>query len=111
MPFRILPCQIFPGRIRQYNPILILKHVADTISEHNKNSEPVHLELGDIDFTRINLDYRNDAQNMDAAIRLGNFHTKADSIDLATLHFKLKQISLNNTVAIVRFGKTGGCKK
>jgi translocation and assembly module TamB len=98
------------GRIRQYNPILLLKHVADTISEHNKNSTPVHLELGDIDFTKINLDYRNDAQNMDAAIRLGNFHTKADSIDLATLHIKLKQISLNSTVATVRFGKLAAVK-
>ena len=78
------------GKVRQYKPILILQQVADTISEHNKKSEPVKLELGNIDFTRINLDYRNDAQNMDAAIRLGNFHTKADSIDLATLHFKIK---------------------
>ena len=93
------------GKIRQYNPILILQHVADTISERNKNSDPVHLELGDIDFTKINLDYRNDAQNMDAVLRLGNFHTKADSIDLAKLHFKLKQISLNSTVATVKFGR------
>ncbi len=98
------------GRIRQYNPILLLQHVADTISEHNKNSEPVHLELGDIDFTKINLDYRNDAQNMDAAIRLGNFHTKADSIDLATLHIKLKQVSLNSTVATVKFGRLPAVK-
>ncbi|HEY4936592.1 MAG TPA: hypothetical protein VII44_08425, partial [Puia sp.] len=93
------------GKIRQYKPILILQKTADTISEHNKNSEPVKLELGDIDFTRINLDYRNDPQNMDAGIRLGNFHTKADSIDLATLHIKLKQIALNNTVLVLRFGK------
>ena len=93
------------GKISQYNPILILQHVADTISEHNKNSEPVQLELGDIDFTRINLDYRNDAQNMDAALRLGNFHTKADSIDLATLHIKLKQVSLNSTVQLSKFGR------
>src|SRR5579863_5164012 len=98
------------GKIRQYNPILILKHVADTISAHNQNSTPVHFELGDIDFTKINLDYRNDAQNMDAAIRLGNFHTKADSIDLATLHIKLKKISLNNTVAVVKFGKLPAVK-
>jgi hypothetical protein len=42
------------GKIRQYNPILILQHVADTISEHNKNSEPVHLELGDIDLQGSN---------------------------------------------------------
>jgi hypothetical protein len=98
------------GKVRQYKPILILRHVADTISEHNKISEPVELELGDIDFTRINLDYRNDAQNIDAAIRLGNFHAKADSIDLAKLHFKLKQISLNNTVASLRFGKSAPVK-
>jgi TamB, inner membrane protein subunit of TAM complex len=93
------------GKIRQYKPILLLKKVADTVSEHNKNSEAVKLELGDIDFTRINLDYRDDLQNTDMGIRLGNFHTKADSIDLATLHFKLKQVALNNTVAVLHFGK------
>jgi translocation and assembly module TamB len=98
------------GSIRQYNPILLLKHAADTISERNKNSEPVHLALGDIDFTRINLDYRNDAQNMDAVIRLGNFHTRADSIDLATLHIKLKQVSLNRTVATVKFDRLSAIK-
>jgi hypothetical protein len=98
------------GTVRQYNPILILQHLADTVSEHNKNSDPVHLDLGNIDFTKINLNYRNDAQNMDAALRLGSFHTKVDSIDLSTLHLKIKQISLNGTVATVRFGKLAPVK-
>ena len=93
------------GKIRQYKPILLLQKVADTIIEHNKKSEPVKLQLGEIDFSRINLDYRNEAQNMDAALRLGNFHTQADSIDLAKLHIRIKQIALNNTQAVVRFGK------
>ncbi len=94
------------GNIRQYKPILILQRAVGTISEHNKKNEPVNLGLGDIDFTRISLDYRNDAQNMNAGIRLGNFHTKADTIDLATLHIRMKQISLSNTKAEVHFGKS-----
>jgi TamB, inner membrane protein subunit of TAM complex len=98
------------GKIHQYKPILIFRKAADTISEHNKNSEPVKLKLGDIDFSRINMDYRDDIENMDAGIRLGHFHTKADSIDLATLHIKLEQIALNNTVAVVRFGKLSQVK-
>ena len=85
--------------------------MADTISEHNKKSEPVKLTLGDIDFTRINLDYRNDAQNMDAAIRLGNFHTKADSIDLATLHIKLKHIALNRRLPLSDLANGSGKKE
>jgi translocation and assembly module TamB len=93
------------GSVRQFKPILLLQHVADTISERNKNSVPVQLELGDIDFTRIHIDYRNDAENMDAAIQLGNFHLKADSLDLGKLHFRLKQISLDQTAASVHFGK------
>jgi TamB, inner membrane protein subunit of TAM complex len=93
------------GKIRQYKPILLLKKVADTVSEHNKNSESVKLELGDIDFNRINLDYRDDLQNTDMSVRLGNFHTVADSIDLATLHIKLKQVALNNTITVLHFGK------
>ena len=99
------------GKIRQYKPILILQHVADTVSEHNKQSDPVKLELGDIDFSSINLEYRNETQNMDAAIRLGNFHTKMESIDLATLHFKFKQIALNNTVGNVLYGKLPAVNK
>jgi len=98
------------GKIRQYKPILILQRAADTISKHNQNAEPVHLELGNIDFNRINLDYRDDGQNMNAGVRLGNFHMKADSIDLAKLHIKLKQIVLANTVAVVRFGKQATVK-
>lgn len=98
------------GKIRQYKPILILHHIADTISEHNKNAEPVKLELGNIDFTHINIDYRNEIENMDAAIRLGHFQTKADSINLATLHIRLKEITLNNTMAVVRFGKIKNVK-
>ena len=93
------------GNVRQYNPILILKHIADTVSARNQESEPVHLKLGDIDLTRINLNFRNDAQNMNASVRLGNFHIKADSIDPASLHIKLKQVFLNNTLAVVKFGK------
>ena len=89
------------GKIRQYKPVLILQQIADTISEHNKQSDPVKLQLGEIDFSRINLDYRNEAQNMDGAVRLGNFHAEADSIDLATLHIKLKQIALNNTETVI----------
>jgi TamB, inner membrane protein subunit of TAM complex len=93
------------GKVRQYKPILILQHMADTISVHNQDSKPVKLELGDIDFTRVNLDYRDDEQNVNAGIRLGHFHLKADSIDLATLHFKLKQVAIGNTTAAVQFGK------
>jgi translocation and assembly module TamB len=98
------------GKVRQFKPILILSHLADTVSEHNRNEDPVKLELGDIDFARINLDYRNDVQNMNAGIRLGNFRTQAEVIDLATLHIRLKQVALNNTVAVVRFGKLPAVK-
>jgi hypothetical protein len=93
------------GSVRQYKPILILRKVADTISQHNQQTQPVRLTLGTIDFTKINLDYQDQTQKMDAVIRLGNFHTTIESIDLATLHFKLRQIALHNTSASIRFGK------
>jgi TamB, inner membrane protein subunit of TAM complex len=93
------------GKIRQYKPILLLKQAADTISAHNQTGEPVKLELGVIDFGSIQLDYRNDAQNTDAGIRVGHFRVQADSLDLASLHIHLKEITLNNTEATVRLGK------
>ena len=93
------------GNIRQYRPILILKRIADTISEHNKASEPVQLKLGHIGFSQIALDYRNDAEDMDAGIRLGDFETESDSIDLGRFRIRLKKISLANTTASLHFGK------
>ncbi len=94
------------GSIRQYKPILILKKLADTVTVHNENSTPVKLELGNIDFAAINLNYRNDIQQTDAMIHLTRFNLVADSIDLATLHIKLKQIALSNVSAEWHFGKT-----
>jgi TamB, inner membrane protein subunit of TAM complex len=93
------------GSIRQYKPILILQKIADTVTAHNENSTPVKLELGNIDFAGISLNYRNDIQHTDAMIHLANFKLVADSIDLATLHIKLKQIALSNASAALRFGK------
>ncbi len=87
------------GKIRLYKPLLVLQQAADTIRERNNHSEPVQLELGRIDFTRIRLDYRNEMQNMDAAIRITNFHTKVDSINLASMHIKVDELRLHNTVA------------
>ena len=93
------------GQIRQYKPILLLRKAADTISAHNQKGEPARLELGNIDFLGVGLHYRNDVQQTDAAIRLGHFHIQADSVDLASLHFHLKEIILNNTSGTVRLGK------
>jgi TamB, inner membrane protein subunit of TAM complex len=93
------------GSIRQYKPILILRKVADTVAAHNENSEPVKLQLGNIDFAGISLNYRNEIQQTDAMIHLANFKLISDSIDLATLHLKLKQVSLGNTSAAWHFGK------
>ena len=50
------------GRIKQYNPILLLQKAADTIGAHNAASAPVELAVGVIDLNRIHLDYRNDAK-------------------------------------------------
>ena len=93
------------GSIRQYKPILILQKLADTVTVHNENSTPVKLQLGNIDFAGINLNYGNEVQQTDATIHLANFKLVADSIDLATLHVKLRQISLTNTSAAWHFGK------
>ncbi len=93
------------GSIRQYKPILILQKIADTVTVHNENSTPVKLVLGNIDFAGISLNYRNEIQHTDGMIHLANFKLVADSVDLATLHIKLKQIALSNTSAAIRFGK------
>ena len=44
-------------------------------------------------------------QQTDAAIRLGHFHMQTDSLDLASLHFHLKEIVLSNTSGTVHLEK------
>ncbi|MFI5192957.1 MAG: translocation/assembly module TamB domain-containing protein [Chitinophagales bacterium] len=92
------------AKVRQYHPILILKHLADTISRHNSDAQPVQLKLGLVGIKDFALDYRNEANNMDAVVRLGSFETQADSIDLGNIRIKLKKIKLSETLAAVHYG-------
>jgi hypothetical protein len=96
----------FSGKVRQYKPLLILQQVAEKPVGPGQPARPFRLELGDIDLSRISLDYRDETQNMDAAIHLRNLHTKADSLDFATGYFKIKQITLDKTEVLLHFGKT-----
>ena len=94
------------GMIHQYKPSFILQQVIDTVQVHHVKSEPVKLELGRIDLSRIDLNYLDDAQNINAGLLIGNVHALFDSINLASLHFSLNEITVNNSDARLRLGKT-----
>ncbi len=93
------------GRIRQYQPILLLKNVIDTVTQHNNNQQPVQLSLKNIIFRNIDIDYRNDATVMDASLRMGGLETVVDSLNMGNLHFGIHSISLHNTTASLTQGK------
>jgi TamB, inner membrane protein subunit of TAM complex len=93
------------GRFRQYQPVLILQKMVDTVNRHNSEEQPVRVELKQIGFKNIAFDYRNDATPMDAALRLGELVTTVDSVDLNKMYFRLKSVRLDNTLASAKMGK------
>ena len=109
--FPVIGLQDVSGIIRQYKPSIQLQRASDTIQTHNATSEPVKLELGDIDLKRVNVGYRDERQNLDAGIQIGQLHSKVDSVNLATLHFALNQLAMNNSTAKLKIGKSGTNKE
>ena len=98
------------GYIRQYEPILILKKMMDTVNLRNSNEQPVSLQLGTIAFKNIALDYRNDGTAQNANMNLGILNVETNSIDLQKMYISLKQLELKNTVASVKFEKKSSQK-
>src|SRR5882724_6568109 len=82
------------GYIRQYEPILILKKMMDTVNLRNSNEQPVSLQLGTIAFKNIALDYRNDGTAQNANMNLGILNVETNSIDLQKMYISLKQLEL-----------------
>jgi len=85
------------ARFRQYQPVLLLHKIADTITAHKESSQPVLLSLGKIEFTNSLLAYQNDISSQRGTFRLGTLEAQSKSIDLDKINFQLSKLALKNS--------------
>jgi hypothetical protein len=95
-------------RIRQYQPMLFFKKLADTVEARKSKGQPVSLQLGTIELKSVTADYSNDVDRMRASLNLGLFSSDIRSIDLIRMQFRLGTLRLQNTVANFERGKKRG---
>lgn len=93
--------------IRQYKPLV------EKITQENSSLKPdsinsnanMDIDFGDINFSRINVDYKNEIDSVFSMLKLGKLHIEPDKLNLANESLKLKQILLENTTANIYLGK------
>ena len=64
------------------------------------------LDLGLLDFQRVNADYQSEVDGSRAAVNLENFSVDAENTDLNKMHFRLKNLILTGSTISVRIGKS-----
>lgn len=93
------------ARAYQHKPLVEPKPAAE-IKENNTGAIDLGLEIGNITIRDIDADYGNDVSAIAARIKLGELITEPRKIDLRTLNIALKQLTLNNTNAMIALGNT-----
>lgn len=99
----------FVARVRQYKPLVELKPVSVRQAEAAAPI-PIQLKLGTVDLRRINAAYDNSVSSVSARLNLGELITEVDTLDLQRLFINLNSLSLQNTTASVRLGKTAAAQ-
>ena len=92
------------AKIRQVKPLVD----ADPISEDlvDAGTPPaMKLNLGNIDLSKINIDYGNDVSAFYTTINLGQLKTKERLLDLVNNKIYFDELALNNSKVAIRFGK------
>ena len=93
------------GHMYQNKPLMTPQPA--TVREAASN-QPFNLQLSlrQIDFKKIQFDYKNDVSVMSANLDMGELSGKVKSIDLAKLIVQLDNVTLNNTTAAIVLGKS-----
>lgn len=97
------------ARVYQTKPLVVPK---PEVVRQEKAEEPVilQLDIGTLDLDKIKLDYRNDVSSMYANLNLGNLEIKPKTIDMTGKTIDLKSITLENTIASLKLGRTQQAK-
>ena len=66
-------------------------------STNSSISNPMQIALGKINVSKVNADYKDENQKIDALIKLDELSTKIKSIDLANNQFQVDEVILKNS--------------
>jgi translocation and assembly module TamB len=92
------------ARIKQIKPLVEPKPLAVDIAEAQKPST-MKFNLGTIDLSKINIDYRNDVSAFYAVVNLGQAKGTERLIDLQNNKIYFDGLALNNSKIAIRFGR------
>src|SRR5688572_3329142 len=92
------------ARIYQVKPLVTLEPEVKDLVEAQQPSA-LKLFFKELDLENIKVDYRNDVSAVYSSIDLGSANVKPNKIDLDNRVIDLQNISLQNTLAAIRFGK------
>lgn len=92
-------------RAYQHKPLAEPKP-ATQVQANNTGPIDLGLEIGNVTLRDIDADYGNDVSAITARVKLGELITEPRKIDLRTLGITLKNLTLNNTDAVIALGNT-----
>jgi len=97
------------ARIKQIKPLLEPKPLAVDIAEAARPST-MKFNLGNIDLSKINVDYGNDVSAFYTTLNIGQLKGTERLVDLQNNRIYFDQVALNNSKIAVRFGKKPGAQ-
>lgn len=96
-------------RMKQVKPLLEPKPLAVDIKEA-QTPPPMKLSFGVIDLTKVAVQYNNDVSALYSTISIGKAKVDGKQLDLQNNRIYLDELSLANTVAAIRLGKSPGAQ-
>lgn len=96
-------------RMKQVKPLLEPQPMAVDIAEA-KAPAPLNLKLGVVDLTKVTIQYDNDVSALYSNISIGKLIADGKLLDLQNNRVYLDQLSLDNTAAAIRLGKSPGAQ-
>lgn len=94
-------------RMKQTKPLLEVKPLAVDLKEA-ATPAPMHLNFGVIDVSKVSIQYDNDVSALYSTVSIGKLKVDGKLLDISNNKIHLDEISLANTTASVRMGKTAG---
>lgn len=93
-------------RVNQYKPLVQEDSTYNGPQNPAEASKSPTVDLGELSFKNIGFNYKNDVSALLADVHLGELTTHPGKLDLSTLNIQIKDITLNDTKALIELGKS-----
>lgn len=96
-------------RMKQTKPLLEPTPIEQDVAEA-QTPDPINLNVGTIDLTKVSVEYDNAVSALYSSVSIGKAKVDSRVLDLNKNRIYLNELALNNTVAVVRLGKSQGAE-